>query len=144
MLDALKDIGFQAVALSNNTPSVSVHPGCYRHWRRWRGGASSIQVSAETRLMLARPASGEVAGRPVSIVAMDGGPGPDFMYAANAGGRPARPGVNRLRLTQVLEGRASQHSESSRDANRIGYTRIDLTNDSQPDDPPLSLTTRSE
>ncbi|MGH0300269.1 capsule biosynthesis protein CapA, partial [Sinorhizobium meliloti] len=50
--------------------------------------------------------------------------------------RPARPGVNRLRLTQVLEvdGAAFHQIQAIRD--KVGYTAIDLTNDSQPDDPP--------
>ncbi|MGH0300268.1 capsule biosynthesis protein CapA, partial [Sinorhizobium meliloti] len=49
--------------------------------------------------------------------------------------RPARPGVNRLRLTQVLavDGAAFEQIRAIRD--KIGYTAIDLTNDSQPDDP---------
>ncbi|WP_025590882.1 CapA family protein [Agrobacterium tumefaciens] len=138
VLDALKDIGFQAVALSNNHAFDLGPSGVLSTLEEVEGrgflhsGIGRDQADAGTAGL------GEVAGRPVSIVAMDGGPGPDFMYAANAGsGRPARPGVNRLRLTQVLEVDEPAFESLREMQTRIGYTRIDLTNDSQPDDPPF-------
>lgn len=74
----------------------------------------------------------------VAMVAMDGGPGPDLMYAADGDEhRPARPGINRLKLSQLVEvdDRAFEELTAIRD--KVGYTAIDLSNDSQPNDPPF-------
>jgi poly-gamma-glutamate synthesis protein (capsule biosynthesis protein) len=57
------------------------------------------------------------------------------MYAADAAkGRPERPGVNRLRLTQVLDVDNDAFEQLRSVRNRIGYTTRHLGNDSQPDD----------
>ncbi|YCI06961.1 CapA family protein (plasmid) [Ensifer sp. D2-11] len=136
VLDTLQAIGFRALSLSNNHafdlgPSgvLSTLEEVDRRGFLHAGlGRDHAQVS--------RASTATVGGRRVAIVAMDGGPGPDFMYAADGDdNRPARPGVNRLRLTQVLEvdGAAFEQIRAIRD--KVGYTAIDLTNDSQPDDP---------
>ncbi|PSJ57595.1 CapA family protein [Pseudaminobacter soli (ex Li et al. 2025)] len=137
VLDALQALGFQAVSLSNNH-AFDLGPS----------GVLSTLEEVEKRGFLhagvgrnhAEAASagiGSFGGRKVALVAMDGGPGPDFMYAADAtDSRPERPGVNRLRLTQVIEvdDDAFERLRTVRD--KVGYTAMDLTNDSQPDDPP--------
>lgn len=138
VLDALQATGFQALSLSNNH-AFDLGPS----------GVLSTLEEVEKRGFLhaglgrdqfeaARAGIGMVGERRVAVVAMDGGPGPDFMYAANADiGRPARPGVNRLRLSQVIEVDEAAFEQLRSIRDNVGYTAIDLTNDSQPDDPPL-------
>lgn len=137
VLDALGAIGFQALSLSNNH-AFDLGPS----------GVLSTLEEVEKRGFLhaglgrnaqevSRASIATINQRRIALVAMDGGPGPDFMYAADADeNRPERPGVNRLRLSQVLEvdDLAFEQIRAVRD--KIGYTAIDLANDSQPDDPP--------
>ncbi|WP_429819929.1 CapA family protein [Ensifer sp. B1-9] len=137
VLDTLRDIGFQALSLSNNH-AFDLGPS----------GVLSTLEEIEKRGFLhaglgrdhaaaSRASTAVLSGRPLAIVAMDGGPGPDFMYAADGKeGRPARPGVNRLRISQRIEvdGPAFERLAAIRD--QVGYTAIDLANDSQPDDRP--------
>ncbi|MDR6100475.1 poly-gamma-glutamate capsule biosynthesis protein CapA/YwtB (metallophosphatase superfamily) [Agrobacterium larrymoorei] len=137
VLDALKDIGFRAVALSNNHAFDLGPSGVLSTLEEVEGRGFLHSGIGRNQAEAATAGVGEVAGRSVAIVAMDGGPGPDFMYAANASsGRPSRPGVNRLRLTQVLEVDEVAFEHLRAIERQTGYTRIDLTNDSQPDDPP--------
>ncbi|WP_337268402.1 CapA family protein [Oryzifoliimicrobium ureilyticus] len=138
VLDALRATGFGALSLSNNH-AFDLGPS----------GVLSTLTEVDKRGFLhaglgrdqseaSRAGTGTIAGRRIAIVAMDGGPGPDFMYAANAGtGRPPRPGVNRLRLSQVIEVDDTAFGQLRSIRESVGYTAIDLTNDSQPDDPPL-------
>lgn len=137
VLDCLQGIGFDALSLSNNHafdlgPSgvlstlEEVEKRGFLHAGLGRDQREVSQASRAT-----------VSGRPVAVVAMDGGPGPDFMYAADGKeGRPARPGVNRLGVSQRIEvdGPAFEQLAAIRD--QVGYTAIDLANDSQPDDRP--------
>ncbi|MDX0506706.1 capsule biosynthesis protein CapA [Sinorhizobium medicae] len=137
VLDALGAIGFQALSLSNNH-AFDLGPS----------GVLSTLEEVEKRGFLhaglgrnarevSRASIATINQRRIALVAMDGGPGPDFMYAADADeNRPERPGVNRLRLSQLLEvdDLAFEQIRAVRD--KIGYTAIDLANDSQPDDPP--------
>ncbi|MDR6820769.1 poly-gamma-glutamate synthesis protein (capsule biosynthesis protein) [Neorhizobium sp. 2083] len=137
MLDALHDIGFRALSLSNNH-AFDLGPS----------GVLSTLEEVERRGFLhagigrnlsdaGTPGSGRIGGRSIAIVAMDGGPGPDFMYAADvADSRPERPGVNRLHLSQILEVDNDAFRQLGTIRDRIGYTPVDLINDSQPDDGP--------
>ncbi|EJN05967.1 CapA family protein [Phyllobacterium sp. YR531] len=137
VLDALQAIGFGGLSLSNNHafdlgPSgvlstlEEVEKRGFLHAGLGRNQSEASQASIAT-----------MGGRRVAIVAMDGGPGPDFMYAANAtSSRPERPGVNRLGLSQVIELDEAAFDQIRSVREKVGYTAIDLTNDSQPDDPP--------
>ncbi|AEG07245.1 capsule biosynthesis protein CapA [Sinorhizobium meliloti] len=136
VLDTLQGIGFRALSLSNNHafdlgPSgvlSTLEEVAKRGFLHAGLGRDHAQVS--------RASTGTIAGRRVAIVAMDGGPGPDFMYAADADdNRPARPGVNRLRLSQAIEVDETAFDQIRAIRDRVGYTAIDLANDSQPDDP---------
>ncbi|WP_029723347.1 CapA family protein, partial [Sinorhizobium medicae] len=137
VLDALGAIGFQALSLSNNH-AFDLGPS----------GVLSTLEEVEKRGFLhaglgrnarevSRARIATINQRRIALVAMDGGPGPDFMYAADADeNRPERPGVNRLRLSQVLEVDDVAFEQIRAVRDKIGYTAIDLANDSQPDDPP--------
>ncbi|KXF77902.1 capsule biosynthesis protein CapA [Paramesorhizobium deserti] len=137
VLDALQAMGFQALSLSNNHafdlgPSgvLSTLEEVGRRGFLHAGLGRNQAEAAQARI-------GTIGQRRVAMVAMDGGPGPDFMYAANADkGRPERPGVNRLRLSQLIEVDQAAFEQIRAVRDRVGYTAIDLTNDSQPDDPP--------
>ncbi|TDX83606.1 poly-gamma-glutamate synthesis protein (capsule biosynthesis protein) [Neorhizobium sp. R1-B] len=137
VLDTLKAVGFGALSLSNNH-AFDLGPS----------GVLSTLEEVEKREFLhaglgrdhtevSRASTATIGDRQVAIVAMDGGPGPDFMYAANTeGNRPGRPGVNRLGLSQVIEVDQTAFDQLQAIRNKVGYTAIDLANDSQPDDPP--------
>jgi poly-gamma-glutamate synthesis protein (capsule biosynthesis protein) len=138
VLDTLQALGFNALSLSNNH-AFDLGPG----------GVLSTLVEAERRGFLyagtgrnhtaaARAAKGSFGGRKVALVAMDGGPGPDFMYAADsANGRPERPGVNRLKLSKVIDVDGDTFEQLRAIRDKVGYTAMDLGNDSQPDDAPV-------
>lgn len=137
VLDALQAMGFGALSLSNNH-AFDLGPS----------GILSTMEEVTKREFLsagigrnhheaAQAGRATIRGRKVAVVAMDGGPGPDFMYAADASrGRPERPGVNRLGVTQVLEVDNSAFDALRFIRSAIGYNAMDLANDSQPNDPP--------
>ena len=136
VLDALHDIGFQALSLSNNH-AFDLGPS----------GILSTLEEVEQRDFLhagigrnyqeaARPGLGWVGQRKIAIVAMDGGPGPDFMYADDAREeRPERPGINRLGISQLIDVDETTFNELRSVREKVGYTQLALTNDSQPNDP---------
>ncbi|MCM2453668.1 CapA family protein [Agrobacterium vitis] len=137
VLDALKAIGFGALSLSNNHAFDLGSSGVLstleevekRSFLHAGLGRNHAEASLATKRLIGQ--------KRVALVAMDGGPGPDFMYASNAGhDRPARPGVNRLRLSQVIEVDDTVFEQLCSLRQQVGYTAIDLTNDSQTDDPP--------
>ena len=136
VLDALRSIGFGALSLSNNHAFDLGPPGVLSTLEEVeKRGFLHAGLGRNLQEAL-RPGVGTIKGRRVAIVAMDGGPGPDFMYAADAdNGRPERPGVNRLGLSQVIEVDEESFRRISVIRDRVGYTPIDLANDSQPDDP---------
>ncbi|OLP59632.1 capsule biosynthesis protein CapA [Xaviernesmea oryzae] len=138
VLDALKEMGFQALALSNNHAFDLGPPGVMSTLEEVEGRGFLHAGLGKDHAEAATAGTGQIAGRPVALVAMDGGPGPDFMYASDGGDeRPARPGVNRLRLNQVLKVDEVAFEQLRAIERQVGYTRMDLTNDSQPDDPPV-------
>jgi poly-gamma-glutamate synthesis protein (capsule biosynthesis protein) len=136
VLDALREIGINSLSLSNNhafdlgpsgvlSTMEEVEARGFLHAglgaNRWEAGTAGVK---------------EISGRRIALIAMDGGPGPDIMYASDAdAGRPARPGVNRLRLSQRISVDQRRFFELQDLRDTIGYTWIDLLNDSQPDDP---------
>jgi poly-gamma-glutamate synthesis protein (capsule biosynthesis protein) len=145
VLDALRETGFSALSLSNNHAFDLGPPGVLSTLEEvdMRGFLHAGLGYNRSDACLA--SEGIIGRKRLAMVAMDGGPGPDFMYAANAGGhaenvdssRPERPGVNRLRLSQVIEVDDPAFAQLCAIRDKVGYTGIDLTNDSQPDDPPL-------
>lgn len=137
VLDALQAIGFQGLSLSNNH-AFDLGPA----------GILSTLEEVEKRSLLhagigrnhtdaTRAAKGTFGDKKVALVAMDGGPGPDFMYAADATtDRPERPGINRLKLSKIVDVDADTFERLQILRDRVDYTSMDLANDSQPDDAP--------
>jgi poly-gamma-glutamate capsule biosynthesis protein CapA/YwtB (metallophosphatase superfamily) len=138
VLDTLRSIGFQGLSLSNNHAFDLGPPGVLSTLEEVDARGFLHAGAGRNRQDAARPGEGAFADRIIALVAMDGGPGPDFMYAADAGpGRPERPGVNRLKLSQILDVDQQAFDDLAILRDRIGYTSMDLGNDSQPDDIPL-------
>ncbi|MDX0888985.1 capsule biosynthesis protein CapA [Sinorhizobium medicae] len=137
VLDALGAIGFRALSLSNNHAFDLGPSGVLSTLEEVEKRGFFHAGLGRNAQEVSRASIATINQRRIALVAMDGGPGPDFMYAADADeNRPERPGVNRLRLSQLLEvdDLAFEQIRAVRD--KIGYTAIDLANDSQPDDPP--------
>ena len=137
VVDCHKDNGLQALSLSNNHAFDLGPSGVLSTLEEVEKRGFLHAGLGRNHAQVSRASSAVIGGRRVAIVAMDGGPGPDFMYAADGDdSRPARPGVNRLRLSQRIDvdGVAFEQLAAIRD--KVGYTAIDLANDSQPDDRP--------
>lgn len=137
VLDSLQAMGFKALALSNNHAFDLGPAGILSTIEEVeRRGFLNAGVG-RNQTAAARPARGSIAGRKVALVAMDGGPGPDFMYAADSTNtRPERPGVNRLKLSKVIDVDDDAFEQLQQLRDKVGYTTMDLANDSQPDDAP--------
>lgn len=137
VLDALREMGFHALSLSNNHafdlgPSGILSTLEEVERRKFLHGGIGRSMAEATS-----PMTASFGDRTVSIVAMDGGPGPQFMYAEDPrGDRTGRPGVNPLRITSVLEVDPDAFETLKNIRERIGYTNVDYINDCQPDDSP--------
>lgn len=138
VLDALGEIGFRALSLSNNHAFDLGPSGVLSTLEEVERRGFLHAGLGRNRAEASRPGSGRIGHRSVAVVAMDGGPGPDFMYAADGGkDRPERPGVNRLGLSQILEVKSEAFGQLQTLRDNVGYTTVDLINDSQPDDAPV-------
>jgi len=136
VLDALKTMGFGALSLSNNHAFDLGPPGVLSTLEEVESRGFLHAGLGRNHTEAGRARAAIINGRDVAIVAMDGGPGPDFMYAANAEtARPERPGVNRLLINQLIEVDAVAFDHIRNVGAKVGYSPIDLANDSQPDDP---------
>ncbi|MGX9146392.1 CapA family protein [Mesorhizobium sp. 128a] len=137
VLDALQDIGFNALALSNNH-AFDLGP-C---------GIQSTLGEVETRGFLhagigidetnaAKLGRRHLGHRHVSLLALDAGPGPANMYAENrSASRPARPGVNRLKTVRKIGVPDGHFRRLARLGDHLQSSHLELTNYAQPEDPP--------
>ncbi|MFE0017876.1 CapA family protein [Mesorhizobium sp. NPDC059054] len=136
VLDSLRDLGFDALALSNNHAFDLGPSGVLSTLEEVQArGFLHAGIGADAK-DARRAGFQQFDKRMVALVAMDAGPGPSIMYADNAAtGRPARPGVNRLAVSRVFEVndekfghlRAIQDAFASSDRERASYA--------QPNDP---------
>ena len=137
VLDALKDIGFNALALSNNHAFDLGPPGVL----------STLEEVAQRGFLHAgigadaadarRPGMKTFGTRPVALVAMDAGPGPATMYAADATDRrPARPGVNGLDVSRRFEVDPTVFANLAGIQDVFQSSRMERANYAQPHDPP--------
>lgn len=138
VLDALDEIGFKALSLSNNHSFDLGPPGILSTLDEV-GRRSFLHAGIGRSKSEARgPASASFDGKSIAMVAMDGGPGPDFMYAADAAGeRSERPGVNRIRMSRILELESETFQQLQVILDKAGYSALNLLMDNQPDDEPL-------
>lgn len=137
VLDALKDIGFNTLALSNNHAFDLGPPGVL----------STLEEVAERGFLHAgigvdatdagRPGMKTFGTRRVGLVAMDAGPGPATMYAADATDRrPARPGVNGLDVSRRFEVEPAVFASLSGIQDIFQSSPMERGNYAQPHDPP--------
>lgn len=139
VLDALQDIGFNALALSNNHAFDLGPSGILSTLQevRARGFLHAGIGSDKTEAL--QPGVARLGGRDVALVAMDAGPGPDTMYADNArDGRPSRPGVNRLEVRRVFEVGSRQFRTLQDIQHIFRSSALERANYAQPHDPPLA------
>ncbi|MEL4376676.1 CapA family protein [Brucella cytisi] len=136
VLDALQDTGFRALSLSNNHAFDLGPSGILSTLEEVEERGFLHAGIGRNRNEAAQPGLGQTGERKIAIVAMDAGPGPDFMYADDAGkDRPERPGINRLGTSQLIDVDNVTFDELRSVREKVGYTELALTNDSQPNDP---------
>jgi poly-gamma-glutamate capsule biosynthesis protein CapA/YwtB (metallophosphatase superfamily) len=137
VLDALKDIGFNALSLANNHAFDLGSPGIL---------STMAEVNARDFLHAGigvdrdhAVAAGvkKFASRNVAMVAMDAGPGPATMYADNVGcDRPARPGVNGLKVLRAFEVEEAIFDMLATIQTTFQSSGLERANYAQPHDPP--------
>ena len=138
VLDALKEIGFKALALANNH-AFDLGPSGILSTLEEVGSRRFLHAGIGVdRTAAIQPGTGVLGGRQIALVAMDAGPGPATMYADDArAGRPARPGVNKLDVTRVFEVDSLSFSTLEGIQATFQSSALERANYSQPHDPPL-------
>ncbi|SFO00075.1 poly-gamma-glutamate synthesis protein (capsule biosynthesis protein) [Mesorhizobium sp. NFR06] len=137
VLDALRDIGFNALALANNH-AFDLGP---------HGILSTLEEVAARGFLhagigtdetdAARPGRRQLGSREVSLLAFYAGPGPANMYAENGtASRPARPGVNRLKTVRKIGVPDGHLRRLARLGSQLQSSHFELANYAQPEDPP--------
>lgn len=137
VLDALSDIGFNTLALSNNHAFDLGPPGIL----------STLEEVAERGFLHAgigvdardagRPGIKTFGTRRVALVAMDAGPGPATMYAADATDRRhARPGVNGLDVSRRFDVEPEVFANLAGIQDIFQSSLMERANYAQPHDPP--------
>ncbi|MGH0300236.1 CapA family protein, partial [Sinorhizobium meliloti] len=83
VLDTLRAIGFRALSLSNNHAFDLGPSGVLSTLEEVEKRGFLHAGLGRDQAQVSRASTATIGGRRVAIVAMDGGPGPDFMYAAD-------------------------------------------------------------
>lgn len=136
VLDCLKDIGFDALALSNNH-AFDLGPSGVLSTLEEVAHRDFLHAGTGVDATGARQAGmKKINNRKVALVAMDAGPGPAIMYADNATKtRPARPGVNRLDVSRVFEVDDENFANLVSIQETFQSNPMERANYGQPDDP---------
>lgn len=141
VLDALRDIGFNALALSNNHAFDLGPSGILSTLEEVRARSFTHAGIGVDRTRALRPGLTRLGEREIALVAMDAGPGPDIMYAEDAReDRPSRPGVNRLDVRRVFEIAASQFQSLQGIQRQFESSALERANYAQPQDRPAVAT----
>ncbi|GES43203.1 capsule synthesis protein CapA [Rhizobium dioscoreae] len=138
VLDALKQVGFNALALANNHAFDLGPPGILSTLEEV-GTRDFLHAGIGLDLDHAIvPGIKSLGGRDVALVAMDAGPGPETMYADNARfRRPSRPGVNRLDVTRIFEANQATFDMLETIQTTFQSSKLERANYAQPDDPAI-------
>ncbi len=137
VLDALKDLGFNALSLSNNHAFDLGPSGILSTLEEVRARGFLHAGIGVDRADASRPGVAQLGGRQVALVALDAGPGPDTMYADDAGpDRPSRPGVNRLDVRRIFEVDPSRLAGLREIQNLFESSPLERANYAQPNDRP--------
>lgn len=137
VLDALQDIGFNALALANNH-AFDLGPHGILSTREEVAERGFLHAGIGTdETDAATPGRRQLGGREVSLLALDAGPGPANMYAENGTvSRPARPGVNRLKTVRKIGVPDGHLRRLARLGSQLQSSHFELANYAQPEDPP--------
>lgn len=137
VLDALQDVGFNALALANNHAFDLGPQGVLSTLDEVEARGflyAGIGTDETDAAKLGRRHLGE---RHVSLLAVDAGPGPANMYAENCtASRPARPGVNRLKTVRKIGVPDGHFRRLAKLGGHLKSSHLELTNYAQPEDPP--------
>ncbi|MBB3386234.1 MULTISPECIES: CapA family protein [unclassified Rhizobium] len=137
VLPALKELGFNSLALANNH-AFDLGPS---------GILSTLEEVAAQNFLhagigvdqrhAAKPGKKTFGSRNVALIAIDAGPGPSFMYAEDASeGRMARPGINRLKVSRVFDVEVETFNVLRSIQRRFLSSNLERANYAQPEDPP--------
>jgi poly-gamma-glutamate synthesis protein (capsule biosynthesis protein) len=138
VLDALKAIGFNALALANNHAFDLGPYGILSTLEEVRSRGFLHAGIGINETNAARPGRRHIGGRNVALLAVDAGPGPANMYAEDGTSfRPARPGVNRLRTLRKIGATADYFRKLASLTNELRSSHLELANYAQPEEPPL-------
>jgi poly-gamma-glutamate capsule biosynthesis protein CapA/YwtB (metallophosphatase superfamily) len=132
VLDSLKGMGFNTLALSNNHAFDLGPPGVLSTLEEVRVRGFLHAGIGEDLAAAGRPGIADMPRGRIALVAMDSSPQPDFFYAADAqGDNPARPGINRQGVAQALRVPAADYERlaaiaaaSGHAARRAEYERV--------------------
>ncbi len=105
VLDDLRSMGFNALSMCNNHAFLLGPGGILSTIEEVQARGFLAAGIGSSLAEAATPGRMEIAGRPVSLVAMDAGPLPATVYATDPQPPhlPARPGNNPLRVNPVVE-----------------------------------------
>lgn len=136
VLDCLKHMGFNALALSNNH-AFDLGPSGVLSTLEEVSRRDFLHAGIGTDATSARRAGiKEFNEKKVALVAMDAGPGPAIMFADNATDiRPARPGVNKLDVFRVFEVDDGNFANLVSIQEMFRSNPMERANYAQPDDP---------
>ncbi|RWF29575.1 MAG: CapA family protein [Mesorhizobium sp.] len=137
VLDALRDVGFNALALANNHAFDLGAPGVLSTLDEVDARGFLYAGIGIDETDAAKPGRRQLGKRQVSLLAVDAGPGPANMYAENrAASRPARPGVNRLKAIRKIAVPDGHFRRLARLGSHLQSSHLELTNYAQPEDLP--------
>ncbi|MBG0511081.1 CapA family protein [Agrobacterium sp. MOPV5] len=136
VLDTLKDIGFDALALCNNH-AFDLGPSGVLSTLEEVAARDFLHAGIGVDAAHARlPGTRMFGDREVALVAADAGPGPSNMYAADATARrPARPGVNHLDVSRRFDVDAATFGFLAGIQQTFQSTPMERANYTQPEDP---------
>ncbi|NEI74880.1 capsule biosynthesis protein CapA [Rhizobium lusitanum] len=138
VLDALKQSGFNALALANNHAFDLGSPGVLSTLEEVSARGFLHAGIGLDRDHASTPGKAIIKGRIIRLVAMDAGPGSRIMYAENAGfQRPSRPGINQLEVTRVFEADNAIFDMLETIQTTFESSKLERANYAQPDDSPV-------
>lgn len=138
VLSTLSGLGLNALALANNHAFDLGPSGVLSTLEEVRSRPFLHSGIGVDRTDANRIAEQRFAGQTIGLLALDAGPGPAWMYADDrTGDRPARPGVNSLKVSRSfdIEGKAFDLLTSLQ--TQLGTTALEHANYAQPNDPLL-------
>ncbi|MBW9064625.1 CapA family protein [Rhizobium herbae] len=137
VLPALKELGFNSLALANNH-AFDLGPSGILSTLEEAAAQNFLHAGIGVDKRNAAKAHKKTFGsRSVALIAMDAGPGPSFMYADDASeGRMARPGINRLKVSRVFDLEVETLNVLRSIQKRFQSSALERANYAQPENPP--------